>query len=152
MKPLKKLDILRKNLRKMEALQFNLIAPEKTLFAQPIQMAVIPGIQGDIGVLPGHAPLLTLLRAGVVKIYEKNKSMVEIFVDGGFAEVTPDKCMALITSGTPLEALDKHSLELEIKNLLEDRESSVTAKEREKVEKKLAIAQTKLMTTLSSLR
>ena len=86
----------------MEPLQFNLVSPEKTLFEKAIQMVVVPGVQGDIGVLPEHAPFVTLLRAGIVTIYEENKSVVEIFVDGGVAELTPDRCTALVTSLTPL--------------------------------------------------
>jgi F-type H+-transporting ATPase subunit epsilon len=136
----------------MASFQFNLISPEKILFDQAVEMVVVPGIQGDIGVLPQHAPLVTLLRAGVITIYEENKSVIKIFVDGGFAELTPDKCTALVTSGISLEALDKHALEIEIKNLLEDTGRDLTAEEQKKANKSLAIAQAKLMAVLSPPR
>lgn len=135
----------------MTALQFSLVSPEKVLFEDPVQMVVIPGMKGDIGVLPGHAPLVTLLRPGVVTIYKEAKSFIKIFVDGGMAEVGPEKCAALITTGIPLETLDKKALEIEIKNLLEEVEKSITAEERERADRSLAIAQTKLMEVLSSL-
>jgi F-type H+-transporting ATPase subunit epsilon len=126
-------------------LRFSLVSPEKTLFDQDVTMVVIPGSEGDIGVLPNHAPLLTLLRPGVVSIYEGAKVLVRLFVDGGFCEVTPERCMALVTTGTPLEALNKTALEMEIKNFLEDREDSRTPEEQKKSEQNLEIARTKLM-------
>lgn len=129
----------------MTTLRFTLVSPEKTLFDQEVTMVVIPGHNGDIGVLPHHAPLLTLLRPGVVSIYEGTKVLIKLFIDGGFCEVTPEKCMALVTIGTPLEALNKTALEMEIKNLLEDREDSRSPEEQKKTDQHLEIARTKLM-------
>ncbi len=136
----------------MAALQFSLVSPEKVLFDQPVSMVVVPGSEGDIGVLPGHAPLLTLLRPGVVTVFEEGKRALKIFVNGGFSEVTPDKCVALVTEGTPLEALDKRALEIEIKNLLEDMAASQTEEERRKADQNLSIATAKMMEILSTVR
>lgn len=129
----------------MTTLRFSLVAPEKTLFDQDVTMVVIPGSEGDIGVLPQHAPLLTLLRPGVVTVYEEARVLVKIFVDGGFCEVTPEKCTALVTMGTPLESLNKAALEIEIKNLIEDREDSRTPADQKKADQNLEIARAKLM-------
>ena len=129
----------------MATLPFTLVSPEKVLFDQEVSMVVIPGIEGDIGVLPQHAPLLTLLRPGVVTVYEEEKVLVRIFVDGGFSEVTPERCVALVTEGTPLESLDKAALEIEIKNLLEDVADSKTPEERKQADQNLEIARAKLM-------
>ncbi len=134
----------------MEKIPFTLASPEKVLFDQEATMVVIPGLDGDIGVLPQHAPLLTLLRPGVVAIYEGEKVMVRIFVDGGFAEVTPERCMALVSEATPVEALDKASLELEIKNLLEDLEDSKSMEERLEADRSLEVARAKLMEVISA--
>ena len=133
----------------METFPFTLISPEKVLLEKEVSMVVIPGLKGDIGVLPNHAPLLTLLRPGVVKVYEGAEIFMQIFVDGGFSEITPEKCVALVTEGTLLEALDKSTLEIEIKNLLEDIEISKTSKEREQVGENLDIARAKLMEILT---
>lgn len=108
-------------------------------------MVVIPGLEGDIGVLPDHAPLLTLLRPGVVSIYEGEQVLLKLFIDGGFCEITPEKCTTLVTTGTTLESLSKAALEIEIKNLLEDREDSRTLEERKKADQNLNVAQAKLM-------
>ena len=134
----------------MTTLSFTLVSPEKVLLDTEVSMVVIPGIEGDIGVLPNHAPLLTLLRPGLVTVYEGAKILVKIFVNGGFAEITPQRCMALVTEGTPLEAIDKTGLEIEIKNLLEDIADSRTPEERKLADKNLDIARTKLMEVLTS--
>ena len=129
----------------MTTLRFSLVSPEKVLFDQEVSMVVIPGFEGDIGVLPNHAPLLTLLRPGVVSIYEGTKVLIKLFIDGGFCEVTPEKCMALVTTGTPLDALNKTALEMEIKNLIEAKEDSQALQEQKKTDQYLEIARTKLM-------
>lgn len=134
----------------MSSLHFNLVSPEKTLLDQQVSMVVIPGIKGDIGVLPKHAPLLTILRPGVITLYEEDKPIVKYFVDGGFCEITPEKCVALVTEGTPLEILDKQALEMEVKNLLEETTQHKTQEERKKTDQSLNIAQAKLMEILAS--
>jgi F-type H+-transporting ATPase subunit epsilon len=134
----------------MSVFSFTLVSPEKVLFNQEVNMVVIPGLEGDIGILSQHAPLLTLLRPGVITVYEESKILVKIFVDGGFAEVTPERCVVLITEGTPLEALDKDALEVEIRNLLEDVADSKTSEERRQADQSLEIARTKLMEVLTN--
>lgn len=133
----------------METFPFTLVSPEKILLEKEVSMVVIPGLKGDIGVLPNHAPLLTLLRPGVVRVYDGAEVFMQIFVDGGFSEITPEKCVALVTEGTLLEFLNKSTLEIEIKNLLEDIEISKTREEREQVGENLDIARAKLMEILT---
>ena len=129
----------------MATLPFILVSPEKVLFDQEVSMVVIPGAEGDIGILPQHAPLLTLLRPGVNTIYEEEKILVRIFIDGGFSEVTPERCVALVTEGVPLESMDKSSLEIEINNLLEDLADSKTPEARKQTDQNLEISRAKLM-------
>ncbi|MBA3813574.1 MAG: ATP synthase F1 subunit epsilon [Alphaproteobacteria bacterium] len=126
-------------------LRFSLVSPEKILFDQDVTMVVVPGSEGDIGVLPEQAPLLTLLRPGVVSVYEGEKVFFKFFVEGGFCEITPERCTALVTTGTSFEALNKASLEMEIKNLLEEREDSRTSDEHKKADQTLEVARAKLM-------
>ena len=133
----------------MDSLHFSLISPERVLIDCPASMVVIPGVEGEFGILPNHAPLMTLLGPGVVTIYQNDEIFTKIFVDGGFAEVTPEKCVALVTAGTPLDSLNKTSLEMEIQNLLDNRTSSVTPEERQKADRRLAIARAKLMQLIS---
>jgi F-type H+-transporting ATPase subunit epsilon len=133
----------------MSSFLFSLVSPEKVLLEREVSIIVIPGMEGNIGILPDHAPLLTLLRPGVITIYEGDKILVRFFVDGGFCEITPEKCVALVTEGVSLASLDKEALEIEVKNLLEDLADSKTAEERLKADRDLNIAQAKLMEVLT---
>ena len=66
---------------------FELVAPERLLASIEADMVVIPGAEGDFGVLPDHAPLMSLLRPGVIAVYQGDRVDRRLFVDGGFAEV-----------------------------------------------------------------
>jgi F-type H+-transporting ATPase subunit epsilon len=72
-----------------------IISPERLLLSKPVDMVVIPGTEGDLGILPGHSKLITGLRGGLVDIYEAGKITDRFFVSGGFAEVTEDFCAVL---------------------------------------------------------
>ncbi|MBW8310102.1 MAG: ATP synthase F1 subunit epsilon [Candidatus Paracaedibacteraceae bacterium] len=75
-----------------EQINLNLLTPEKTFFTGDVSMVVIPAEEGELGILPKHAPFATSLRAGEVKIY-RNDSISDIFtISGGFAEIVNDKC------------------------------------------------------------
>jgi F-type H+-transporting ATPase subunit epsilon len=90
-----------------ETTNFELVSPERLLLSQPVEMVVIPGAEGDIGVLPQHAPLITTLRPGTIAIYENNRVTRRIFVAGGFAEVTPERCTVLADEAVALEDADR---------------------------------------------
>ena len=62
-----------------------IVSPDRLLLSQPVDMAVIPASEGDMGVLPGHAPTIALLRGGVITIYEGGAPRQKLFVSGGFA-------------------------------------------------------------------
>ena len=85
---------------------FELVAPERLLVSADVDMVVVPGTKGDFGVLPGHAPLIAAVRAGVIDIYEgglEAKSITQlIFVAGGVAEVTETRCTVLAEQAAPV--------------------------------------------------
>ena len=72
-----------------------LVMPERELLATEADMVVVPGTEGDFGVLPGHAPLISTVRPGVLEVYQGDKVEQRFFVAGGFAEVTPERCTVL---------------------------------------------------------
>ena len=78
-----------------DTVEFELVSPERLVKSQAVGMVVIPCAEGDIGVLPGHTPLIGTVRPGVVDIHDDNKATESIFVSGGFVEVTPDRCTLL---------------------------------------------------------
>jgi len=78
-----------------DKVHFELVTPEKFLVAEDADMVVVPGGDGDFGVLPGHAPLLSSVRAGVVHIHSSDANVERIFVSGGIAELTAERCTLL---------------------------------------------------------
>ncbi|WP_298282816.1 ATP synthase F1 subunit epsilon [Acidocella sp.] len=77
------------------AIALEILSPEKLLLARDVDMVVIPGTEGDIGVLPGHSKLVTSLRGGLVDIYENGAVAERFYVSGGFAEVTESRVAVL---------------------------------------------------------
>jgi F-type H+-transporting ATPase subunit epsilon len=88
-----------------------IISPERLLLSRPVDMVVIPGTEGDLGILPGHSKLITGLRGGLVDLYQNNKITDRFFVSGGFAEVTEDRCSVLADDITPKSDLDPQRAE-----------------------------------------
>ena len=78
-----------------DTVEFELVAPERLLMSTPVSMVVVPGAEGDFGVLPGHAPFISPVRTGVIDVYRDGAVERRIFVSGGFAEVTPERCTVL---------------------------------------------------------
>jgi len=72
-----------------EKLRFSLVSPERELFAGEVDQVDAPGSEGDFGVLFGHAPFMTTLKEGRVKVYDDDQTLV-FDVRGGFADVTPE--------------------------------------------------------------
>jgi F-type H+-transporting ATPase subunit epsilon len=88
-----------------------IISPERLLLSRPVDMVVIPGTEGDLGILPGHSKLITGLRGGLVDLYQNNKITDRFFVSGGFAEVTEDRCSVLADDITRKADLDPQRAE-----------------------------------------
>lgn len=97
--------------------QFELVTPEELLVSRDVDMVVVPGTEGNFGVLPGHAPLISTIRPGTIDIYEGNAIAERIFVAGGLAEVTPERCTVLADEAVPPESLDRAQLEAELQTL-----------------------------------
>jgi F-type H+-transporting ATPase subunit epsilon len=72
-----------------DKLHFSLVSPERELFSGLVDQVDAPGSEGDFGVLAGHAPFMTALKEGPVRVHDNGQ--ITIFdVRGGFADVTPD--------------------------------------------------------------
>jgi len=94
--------------------QFELVTPEELLVSQEVEMVVIPGGEGNFGVLPGHAPFISTIRPGTIDIYEGREIAERIFVVGGIAEVTPQRCTVLADEAMPPDSLDRAALDAEL--------------------------------------
>ena len=97
---------------------FELVTPENLLVSQPVDMVVVPGTEGNFGVLPGHAPLISTIRPGTIDIYQDRTTIIQrIFVAGGIAEVTPEGCTVLADEAMAPDTLDRAALEAEAQTI-----------------------------------
>src|SRR5271167_150516 len=101
----------------VDRVEFELVTPERLLLSETVEMVVVPGTEGNFGVLPGHAPLISTIRPGTIDIYEGRAIAERIFVVGGIAEVTPERCTVLADEAIPPDALDRAALDLELTNV-----------------------------------
>ena len=84
----------------MANLHFELVTPERRVRSEEVFMVVVPGTEGDFGVLAGHAPMMSTVRDGELTVYSAQNSVsARIRVEGGFAEVT-DKGLAVLAEKT----------------------------------------------------
>ena len=102
-----------------DKLHFNLVSPERQLMSQDVDEVDIPGAEGWIGVLPNHAPLMTTLAPGMVRIKDGSDEK-RIFVRGGFAEISPAGLTLLAEEAMPAEELDAAKIAQSIKDAEED--------------------------------
>jgi F-type H+-transporting ATPase subunit epsilon len=127
-----------------EQIQFELVSPERLLVSQPVEMVVVPGVEGDFGVLPGHAPLVSNVRPGIIAVFEQGQVTQRIFVAGGFAEVTPERCTVLAEQALPVADLDRAAAEEEIRNARDDLSGAKDEAERTRLEERIAAGEAKL--------
>ena len=102
-----------------DVLQYELVSPERLILSKPAAIVTVPGGEGEYGVLPGHAPLITTVKAGIIEVYaDENATATDrIFVAGGFAEVTQTRCTVLATEAMPVAELNRAKLEEQAKAL-----------------------------------
>ena len=123
-----------------DKLHFDLVSPERSLRSGEVAMAVVPGSEGDFGVLVGHAPFMSTVRPGAIQVYADDMAGTpeRIFVDGGFAEVNERGLTILAESATPVAEID---VEAVAKQLAEARDALRDAKtdaERASAERRIA--------------
>ncbi|MBT4950440.1 MAG: ATP synthase F1 subunit epsilon [Pelagibacteraceae bacterium] len=121
----------------MATISFDLVSPENLIFNDEVGMIIVPGKDGDFGVLPGHSKVMSSLRPGRVMVYGEGKNLLKsFFVSGGFAEVNPEKCIVLAESVDEINTLEKSAIEKEIQEL--------EGQETDKVNEQMIIAQAKI--------
>ena len=96
-----------------EKLSFSLVSPARELFHGEVDHVIAPGTEGEFGVLPNHAPFMSTLRSGRVRIIDGD-SVHRYFVHGGFADVTPEGLTILAEEAIRLEDLDETAIHDEI--------------------------------------
>src|SRR6202140_999011 len=103
----------------MADLHLEFVSPERVLFSGDVDQVDLPGAEGDMGILPGHAPLVTTLRPGIVTIFREGRRE-PVVVTGGFAEVSPAGLTVLADKAVARQDFDMALLAGEIRDAEED--------------------------------
>jgi F-type H+-transporting ATPase subunit epsilon len=100
-----------------DRVRFELVTPERLLVSEMVEMVVVPGTEGNFGVLPGHAPLISSIRPGTIDIYEGQTISRRLFVVSGIAEVTPELCTVLADEAMAPDELDRTAIDAELQTV-----------------------------------
>ena len=120
---------------------FELVSPERLLLSAEVDMIVVPGSEGDFGVLPRHSPLISTVRPGVINVHDNGQVTERIFVAGGFAEVTPERCTVLAERAVALAEVDRAEVEAELKSAREELTDATNDDERAAAQRQILVAE-----------
>ena len=121
-----------------DKVNFELVSPERVLVSDTFDMVVIPGGDGDFGVLPDHSPLISTIRPGVIDIHDGGNVAHQVFVAGGFVEVLPNRCTVLAEQALMVESIDPEDVRPRIEAAELDLRDAETDADRSKAEDELA--------------
>ncbi len=124
-----------------DAVQFELVSPERLVLSAAVDMVVVPGAEGDFGVLPGHAPLISNVRPGVISIYNDRVIEAQVFVAGGFAEVSDSRLTVLTEDAVALDDIDRAGADARLAEARQAVDDAGDDRARAEAEKQLAIAE-----------
>ena len=124
-----------------DKVEFELVSPERLILSQPVDMVVVPGTDGDFGVLPGHSLLLSTVRPGIIAVHNDGAVRERIFVGGGFAEVNEKGCIVLAEEAMPVGEIDVEAARKRIALAKDDLSSASDDVTKAKAERDIAIAE-----------
>lgn len=127
-----------------DKVHFELVSPQQLLLSESVDMVVVPGAEGDFGVLADHAPLISTIRPGTITVYQGDTVSERIFVAGGFAEVTAERCTVLAEEAEPLDDIDRAAVEAELRDLRDDLGTAQSDEDRALLESRIAVAEAKM--------
>src|SRR5262249_44368898 len=119
----------------MASFHFDLVSPEQLVFSGEVEHVVVPGTEGEFGVLAGHAPLIAMLRPGILRVLGPHEQ--RILVEGGFAEVTGEHLTVLADRAVRVEEVDRGALAQDIKDAEEDLADATDEHVRDKLRTRL---------------
>ena len=111
-------------------INFDFVSPEASIVSSEVEMVLIPGIDGDAGILPNHSPFMTTLRQGIVEVTFEEGNVKRYLVEGGFADITQEKMTILAENSLNLSDSDSNTLKNEIEII---NEKLVSALDNEKI-------------------
>ncbi|GGF47021.1 ATP synthase epsilon chain [Azorhizobium oxalatiphilum] len=121
----------------MATFSFELVSPERLVYSGQVTEVIVPGTEGEFGVMAGHAPFISTISAGILTI-KGDGAEKRLFVRGGFAEANPQGLTVLAEQATPVESFDRAALQQLIKDAQEDVSDARTDEGRQKAERNLA--------------
>jgi F-type H+-transporting ATPase subunit epsilon len=121
----------------MAHFHFDLVSPQRVLFSGDVEQVDIPGSEGDFGVLAGHAPLIAMLRPGIVSVLGAPGGPTRVVIADGYAEVNPEGLTILAELATPLEEFDRAGLDVQIKDTEEDVADTPEGRRRDQLSRRL---------------
>jgi F-type H+-transporting ATPase subunit epsilon len=127
--------------------EFELVSPERLVLSEPVDMAVIPGSEGDFGVLAGHSLVISTLRPGVIEVWQGEQVTNRLFVAGGFAEVTDTRCTVLADEAIPVGEINAATAQAEFDRLRAEFDSAGSEEAKLAIELRLAVAEAKVAAT-----
>ena len=89
----------------MSSVRLDIVTAERTVFSEDVDVIVAPGVQGQLGILPHHAPLMTTLQSGELRV-RKGREDFSLAISGGFLEVRPDRVIVLADAAERAEEID----------------------------------------------
>src|SRR5262245_12829001 len=119
----------------MATFQFDLVSPEQIVFSGQVEHVVVPGTEGEFGVLAGHAPLVAMLRPGILRILGADEQRIMVF--GGFAEVSPEGLTVLADVAMPVDEVDRDLITGQISDTEDDLADAKDDARRDKLRTKL---------------
>jgi F-type H+-transporting ATPase subunit epsilon len=123
---------------------FQLVAPERLLASVEVDMVVVPGAEGDFGVLPQHSLFMSVLRPGVIETYQGTQVSERIFVGGGFAEVNERGCTVLAEGARPVAESDAERARRRLSDAQDDLREATDDVARARRERAIGIAEAQI--------
>ena len=120
---------------------FELVSPDRLLMSVEADSVAMPGMEGDFGVLPGHAPLISALRAGVIEVEGAGDAPNRVYIAGGFAEVAADRLVVLAEEAVVVADMDRAEVEQRIEDANEELSNAEEGEERRLAEGKIGALQ-----------
>ena len=131
-----------------DKVSFELVSPDRLLMSVDTDAVAIPGMEGDFGVMPGHAPLISALRAGVIEVEGAGgNNPDQVYIAGGFSEVAADRLVVLAEDAVVVADMDRADLEARIQEANGELETADEGEERRLAEGKISVLQEMLGAT-----
>ena len=122
----------------MATFHFDFVGPERTLYSGEVTAVQLPGTEGEMTVLAGHAPVLTSLKVGVITVTEGAQSGKRIYVQGGFADIGPTSVTVLAERAAPIEEVNPALIDREIEAVEMTRDATEDLQKREELNAQIA--------------